>query len=106
MAQRYQKSIAHQYNDCNVCIWCGMYKRNVLALSHVCTPMREFFVDARTADAEKRRQEYFLAHGTVETIRQDVLEEHELHKAAPVCSPVPEVLSNGYHMRKVLTDGK
>lgn len=41
MAERGRPSTAHEYDEKDQCIHCGMYRVNVEALSHVCTPERE-----------------------------------------------------------------
>ena len=41
MAQRGKPSTAHEYDKSGACIHCGMYKTNVDAMAHVCTPKRE-----------------------------------------------------------------
>jgi len=45
MSQRGQQSTAHEYDDMEQCIWCGMYKANIKSLSHDCTPLREQLAD-------------------------------------------------------------
>jgi hypothetical protein len=47
MAKRGKPSVAHEYDDNGQCIHCGMYKANVEAMSHVCTPEREAEMDAQ-----------------------------------------------------------
>jgi len=47
MAQRGKPSTAHEYDKSGACIYCGMYKNNVDALSHTCTPQRESEADAK-----------------------------------------------------------
>lgn len=51
MAQRGKASLAHEYDDRNACIHCGMYRNNVEKLVHVCKQWREDAVD--TAAAKK-----------------------------------------------------
>lgn len=51
MAQRGKASMAHEYNEHEVCIHCGMYKVNVDRMIHVCKPARELEVDQKAADA-------------------------------------------------------
>lgn len=50
MSQRGKPSTAHTFHvKTQQCIYCGMYKSNVEAMSHVCTPTREAWEDARIA---------------------------------------------------------
>lgn len=49
MAQRGKPSSAHEYNERQECVHCGMYKVNVERMSHVCKPWREMEVDEREA---------------------------------------------------------
>lgn len=42
---RGQPSIGHEYNERGECIHCGMYRNNVEAMNHVCTPSREKWSD-------------------------------------------------------------
>ena len=55
MAKRGLPSTAHEYDERNACIHCGMYKVNVERSSHVCKPWRELEVD--TKDAAKAKQD-------------------------------------------------
>jgi len=50
MAQRGKPSTAHEYDDRNACIHCGMYKVNVESMNHVCKPWRELAVDQKAAE--------------------------------------------------------
>jgi hypothetical protein len=45
MAQRGKPSTAHEYDKNLQCLYCGMHKANVEAMSHVCTPERERLSD-------------------------------------------------------------
>jgi len=45
MAQRHEKSVAHEYDSRDCCIHCSMYRVNVERTSHVCKPWREAQVD-------------------------------------------------------------
>jgi hypothetical protein len=47
MARRGHPSTAHEYRADGSCIHCGMYRVNVEAMSHVCTPEREAEQDAK-----------------------------------------------------------
>ena len=51
MAQRGKPSTAHEYNDQNCCMYCGVYKSNVEAMSLVCTPEREAESDKAVAES-------------------------------------------------------
>jgi TolA-binding protein len=77
MAQPGKPSTAHQYGPNDVCYWCDMYKRNVLALSHVCTPVREFMSDANIKDVVTAKKQLALAYGRVESMRLLELFEQE-----------------------------
>jgi hypothetical protein len=46
-----KQSEAHEYDERSQCIHCGMYKSNVEALSHVCTPAREEMIDRKYREA-------------------------------------------------------
>ena len=47
MSQRGQQSTAHEYDQNSQCIHCGMYRSNVILMSHECTPKREAEEDAK-----------------------------------------------------------
>lgn len=50
MSLRGKPSTAHTFHlKTGQCIYCDMYKSNVEALSHECTPQREALEDARMA---------------------------------------------------------
>jgi hypothetical protein len=50
MSKRGQPSRAHQYGNRDCCIYCGMYRVNVEAMSHECTPQREQYEDRRLGE--------------------------------------------------------
>jgi hypothetical protein len=47
MSERGKPSTAHEYNQSEACIHCGVYKVNIEKMSLNCTPAREKFVDAK-----------------------------------------------------------
>ena len=53
MAKRGEPSRAHEYDERDCCIHCGMYRVNVERMSHVCKPWREKLVDEAEEAAEK-----------------------------------------------------
>jgi hypothetical protein len=54
MAQKGKPSTAHVYDKTGACIYCGMYRSSVEAMSHVCTPKREAEEDAKLGGVPSR----------------------------------------------------
>lgn len=52
MSKRGEQSVAHEYGKDGACIHCGMYKVNVIKLSHDCKPWREKLADEGKLDGK------------------------------------------------------
>lgn len=65
MAQRGKPSLAHEYDERDTCIHCGMYRVNVERMSHVCKPWRELQFDREKAKELKLTlEEYRSGEGS------------------------------------------